>query len=108
MWWKVLSIFLMNWILFSLYSYTFFNYYNRLAFSRYSKKNSISGRCEIDKNESKMFSEENDMIPGNPPDWTQDLTQIEEMLCSPILCMMSIFTLKGSQYGYSGNIINFP
>lgn len=62
----------------------------------------------MDKNEPKMFSEENDMIPGNPPDWAQDLTQIEEMLCSPILCMMSIFTLKGGQYGYSGNIINFP
>ena len=38
----------------------------------------------------------------------QDLTQVEEMLISAVLPIMSIYRLPHGQYGYSGHVINLP
>ena len=36
------------------------------------------------------------------------LTQVEEMLISAIMPIMSIYRLPHSQYGYSGHVVNLP
>ena len=38
----------------------------------------------------------------------QGLTQIEEMLISGVLPIMSLYRLPHGQYGYSGHVINLP
>ena len=38
----------------------------------------------------------------------QDLTQVEEMLISAVLPIMSIYCLPHGQYSYSGHVINLP
>ena len=38
----------------------------------------------------------------------QGLTQIEEMLVSAVLPIMTLYRLPHSQYGYSGHVINPP
>ena len=38
----------------------------------------------------------------------QDLTQVEEMLISAVLPIMSIYRLPHEQYSYSGHVINLP
>lgn len=38
----------------------------------------------------------------------QDLTQVEEMLISAVLPIMSIYRLPHGQYSYSGHVINLP
>ena len=38
----------------------------------------------------------------------QDLTQVEEMLISTVLPIMSIYRLPHGQYSYSGHVINLP
>ena len=38
----------------------------------------------------------------------QGLTQVEEMLISPILPIMSLYCLPHGQYAYSGHVINLP
>ena len=38
----------------------------------------------------------------------QGLTQVEEMLISAILPIMSVYRLPHGQYGYSGHVINLP
>ena len=50
---------------------------------------------------------ENKTIPGPPPLWAQGLTVIEEMLVSPILPVMTVFTVRGGAYKFKGNSINF-
>ena len=40
--------------------------------------------------------------------WMQDLTQVEEMLISAVLPIMTLYCLPHSQYGYSGHVINLP
>ena len=54
-----------------------------------------------------LYGEENDTIPGPQPEWAQNLTQIEELLVSPILTMMSVYTLSGGSHKHRGNCINF-
>ena len=39
---------------------------------------------------------------------TQDLTQVEEMLISAVLPIMSLYKLPHGQYAYSGHVINLP
>ena len=36
------------------------------------------------------------------------LSQVEEMLISPVIPLMSIYRLPRGQYGYSGHVINLP
>ena len=38
----------------------------------------------------------------------QGLTQVEEMLISAVMPMMSVYRLPQGQYGYSGHVINLP
>ena len=38
----------------------------------------------------------------------QGLTQVEEMLISRVLPVMTIYRLPHGQYGYSGRILNLP
>ena len=38
----------------------------------------------------------------------QDLTQVEEMLISAVLPIMTLYRLPHDQYGYSGHVINLP
>ncbi len=38
----------------------------------------------------------------------QGLTQVEEMLISAVLPIMSIYLLPHGQFGYSGHVINLP
>ena len=55
------------------------------------------------------FSAENDMDPGPVPEELTGLTQVEEMLISADLPMMTIVRLpRGGQHSYSGNVINLP
>ena len=42
------------------------------------------------------------------PPALQDLTQVEEMLISPVMPIMSVYQLPLGQYGYSGHVINLP
>ena len=48
------------------------------------------------------------MDPGEVPEELQDLTEIEEMLIAKVFTVMSVYRLRGGQYGYRGNVINFP
>ena len=38
----------------------------------------------------------------------QGLTQVEEMLISAVIPLMSVYRLPHGQYGYKGDIINLP
>src|SRR5438270_9193290 len=65
-------------------------------------------RCDRDKNLVKKFSASNNMDPGDVPEDLQGLTEIEEMLISRIFPVVSVYCLRGGQYAYRGNVINFP
>ena len=47
------------------------------------------------------------MNPDNVPEELQDLTEIEEMLIAQIFPVVSVYCLRGGQYAYRGNVINF-
>ena len=64
-------------------------------------------RCYRDKNLVKKFSASNNMDPGDVPEDLQGLTEIEEMLISRIFPVISVYCLRGGQYAYRGNVINF-
>ena len=38
----------------------------------------------------------------------QGLTQVEEMLISAVMPIMSVYRLPQGQYGYSGHVVNLP
>ena len=65
-------------------------------------------RCYSDKNEVKKFSAANNMDPGDVPEELKGLTEIEEMLIAQTFPIGSVYYLRGGQYAYSGNVINFP
>ncbi|CAB4417166.1 unnamed protein product [Rhizophagus irregularis] len=65
-------------------------------------------RCYGDKNEIKKFSRANNMDPGDVPEELKNLTEIEEMLIAQTFPIISVYYLRGGQYAYSGNVINFP
>ena len=48
------------------------------------------------------------MDPGEVPKELQGLTQVEEMLIAQIFLIISVYYLRGGQYAYCGNVINFP
>ena len=50
----------------------------------------------------------NNMDPGSVPLALQGLTQVDEMLISPVMPIMSVYHLPLGQYGYSGHVINLP
>ena len=65
-------------------------------------------RCTRDKKEPKLYSADNGMDPGLVPPELQGLTQVEEMLISSVMPIMSLYHLPHGQFGYSGHIINLP
>ena len=69
---------------------------------------SVCSRCSRDKQEPKLYSAANNMDPGSVPLALQGLTQVEEMLISPVMPIMSVYQLPLGQYGYSGHVINLP
>ena len=53
---------------------------------------SVCSRCSRDKQEPKLYSAANNMDPGSVPPALQGLTQVEEMLISPVMPIMSVYT----------------
>lgn len=54
------------------------------------------------------FRKENSMNPLEVPECLKDLSYIEKQLISRIHPVVSLYKIKSCQYGYRGNIINFP
>ncbi|THU93737.1 hypothetical protein K435DRAFT_636492, partial [Dendrothele bispora CBS 962.96] len=48
----------------------------------------------------------NNMYPGNDPD-LPELTQMEEMLISPVHALIQVWQVRGGQYKYTGHTCNF-
>ena len=83
-------------------------------------------RCSKDHNTPKRFSVANNMDPGSVPSQLQvrfkiivskcsyycciiqNLTQVEEMLISAVMPVMTLYRLRQGQYGYSGHVVNLP
>ena len=47
------------------------------------------------------------MDPGEVPDELSDLTDIEKLVIAQAHPVISLYQIKGAQYGYSGNVISF-
>lgn len=62
----------------------------------------------LHKNKCWHFSSENNMDPGPVPEELQGLTFIEQQLVALTHPFISVFKLKGIQFGYRGHVINFP
>ena len=69
-------------------------------------RTSECAHCTRDR--KKRFSHDNGMDPGPIPPQLQGLTQVEEMLISAVIPMMSFYRLPLGQYGYSGHVVNLP
>ena len=78
------------------------------ASTKLTSSASVCSRCSCDKQEPKLYSAVNNMDPGSVPLALQALTQVEEMLISPVMPIMSVYQLPLDQYGYSGHVINLP
>ncbi|KAF8195724.1 hypothetical protein K438DRAFT_1587127, partial [Mycena galopus ATCC 62051] len=71
-----------------------------------------SGKCEkcrkTGTNRDK-FQDVNEMNPGTipGPDVLPPLTQIEEMIISPVHALVSLYQIRGGQFKYSGHCCNF-
>ena len=48
------------------------------------------------------------MDPGEQPEELKCLSYIEEQLIAQIHPIISVYRIRGNQYGYNGQIINFP
>ncbi|KAK3920379.1 ATP-dependent DNA helicase [Frankliniella fusca] len=59
------------------------------------------------KSTCQKFSDRNNMDPGVVPSELMGLTFVEQLLIALIHPVLSVFKLKGCQYGYKGNVINF-
>ena len=70
--------------------------------------NSSCTHCVRDKHHPKLYSRDNNMDPGILPPELQGLSQIEELLISAVVPMMSVYRLPHGQYGYSGHVLNLP
>ena len=82
--------------------------------------------CSRDKHTPKAYSSHNNMHPDPVPqellvrhicsflypyqliDCGQGLTQVEEMLISAVIPIMSVHRLPQGQYGHSGHVVNLP
>ena len=53
------------------------------------------------------FGQANDMQPGPFPPCARNLTQIEQLLVSPIITCMPVYTVRGGSKRINGNCINF-
>ena len=48
------------------------------------------------------------MYPGLPPADLPVLTQMEEILISPVHALTQVWQIQGRQYAYRGHVCNFP
>ena len=65
-------------------------------------------RCKLDKEEPKMFSFENNMIPSVVPKELSVLSQCEEILIARAFPVLQVYIKAGGSYGYKGHVINLP
>ncbi|XP_012146256.2 uncharacterized protein LOC105663231 [Megachile rotundata] len=65
--------------------------------------------CTIcsDPNKLSRFTSANFMDPGEVPQELVGLTYIEQMLIARIHPVVSLYKIRGAQYAYTGNVINF-
>jgi ATP-dependent DNA helicase PIF1 len=54
-----------------------------------------------------MMSADNNMDPGLIPDHLPELTDMEQMLISPVHISMHMAHIKGAQYRYKGHVMTF-
>ncbi|KZP11897.1 hypothetical protein FIBSPDRAFT_684348, partial [Athelia psychrophila] len=64
------------------------------------------GKCQKCRANNK-FQPSNNMYPGAAPDLPH-LTQMEEMLISPVHALVQVWQIRGGQYKYTGHTCNFP
>lgn len=55
-----------------------------------------------------LLVQKNDMDPGDQPIELQGLSMVEEQPIARVHPVMSVYKINGQQYGYSGQVINFP
>ena len=65
-------------------------------------------RCSHDKHTPKLYSAENDMLPGAHPLCLEGLSQVEEMLIARACPVMCVYRKPGGQRGYRGHVLNLP
>ena len=65
------------------------------------------GKCSKCQKGSK-FQVRNKMYPGIVPPALPQLSQMEEMIISPVHALVQLWQVKGGQYKYTGHICNFP
>ena len=68
----------------------------------------VCNRCHRDKSIPKLFSSQNNAIPGPVPECLSQLSVVEEMLIAQIAPMMQTYVLPFGQYGYRGHVLNLP
>ncbi len=68
----------------------------------------VCTRCKRDKSEPNLYSEGNDMHPGEVPPCLQGMTQVEEMIIARTCPIMSVYRKHGGQHGYKGHVVNLP
>ncbi|MCL7044102.1 hypothetical protein MKW94_009965, partial [Papaver nudicaule] len=62
---------------------------------------------KMDHPEGSLYSAENNMDPREVPIQLSRLTPLECLLIARVHPMFSVYRVKGQQYKYSGNVINF-
>jgi len=60
-----------------------------------------------DDNAPFLYSAANDMDPGDVPTSLPVLTQVEDMLIAPVHVYVEVRQIRGQQYKYTGNVVNF-
>lgn len=76
-------------------------------------KESVCHRCERHDSDNRrngvvfLWSAENDMDPGEVDAALPVLTQTEEMLIARVHVYVEVRQIRGAQYRYTGNVVNF-
>ena len=65
-------------------------------------------RCSRDKKTPKLYSADNNIDPGPVSQELQGLSQVEEMLISAVMPIMTVYRLPHGQLGYNGHVVNLP
>ncbi|KZT34517.1 hypothetical protein SISSUDRAFT_1065241 [Sistotremastrum suecicum HHB10207 ss-3] len=67
-------------------------------------KSQVCKRCRS----SAKFKDSNNMYPGPDIAHLPTLTQMEEMMISPVHALLQVWQVNGGQYKYTGHCCNFP
>ena len=78
------------------------------SFPGLSVKQNECSRCSRDKKTPKLYSALNLMDLGPVPPELQGLSQVEEMLISAVMPIMTVYRLPHGQLGYNGHVVNLP